>query len=191
MVASTPCLLTVQLVRMAKKTLLPHCSQIPPQHPQGLLAKGPPCCPYLQAFLLSMLHSCGKRRVPARCSLSALGCRWGAEPAVGSTLHPPASGTEPVAGAVVPGKAGGTVVSPLLNTCPGRRTPGRAKAPPRAGSASRHHDRDPFFYPFIIFFYRLRAEYENHQPKHLKKRSRMFFFFFLFCFPPKSVCAFA
>lgn len=90
----------------------------------------------------------------------------------------------------MPGKAGGTVeVSPLLKACPCRSTPGRARAPPRAGSAGRYRDRDPFFYPFIIFFFnRLRAEYENHQPKHLKKRSRMFF---LFCFFPKSVCAFA
>lgn len=42
-----------------------------------------------------------------------------------------------------------------------------------------------FFYPFIIFFFnRLRAEYENHQPKHLKKRSS-FFVLFCFFFPQK------
>lgn len=42
----------------------------------------------------------------------------------------------------------------------------------------------PFFILLLFFFYRLRAEYENHQPKHLKKRSRMFVLFF----PKKCLC---
>lgn len=108
-------------VRMARKALLspllPNSTPAPP----GLRAKGPPRCPYLQELLLSTLHSSGKHRVPARCFLSGLGGSMGAEPTVGSALHPPASGTEPVARAAVPGKAGGTVVSPLLSACPGRR----------------------------------------------------------------------
>lgn len=58
-----------------------------------------------------------------------------------------------------------------------------------ATSATRRRDRAPpfvfFFYPFIVFFYRLRAEYENHQPKHLKKRSSLFFCLFRFVFPQK------
>lgn len=144
---------SVQLVRVARKALLPLLLPNTTPAPPGLRAKGPPRCPYLQALLLSMLHSCGKHRVPARCSLSVLGGRWGAEPVVGSTLHPPASGTEPVAGAVVPGKVGGTAeVSALLNACPGR-TPPAGPEPLRGLEVLHATVTGVRFFILLLFFF--------------------------------------
>lgn len=54
---------SVQLASMTKALLpllLPNATPASP----GLCAKGPPRCPYLQALLLSTLHSCGKHRLP-------------------------------------------------------------------------------------------------------------------------------
>lgn len=76
---------------------------------------------------------------------------------------------------------------PRLTPCPGQSPPCQRAGPAEGqpGALQAAVTGVGFFILLLFFFNRLRAEYENHQPKHLKKGSRLVFVLF---FPKKCLC---